>query len=179
MPSFHHCGSRPRTETPFPLSRRPPLTPLHSPGQPLIWLLSVWSIHPVEYYLLINRNETLRHATMWLLLLLLFLAQSCLTLCEPLDCSPPGSSVHGILQARMLGWAAIPRQRIFPTHGRTCFSCIAGGFFTAEPTTMSMKRECHFAHRKKPDSKGHISPNSIYIKYQNRQVLLLSFKFFM
>ena len=34
--------------------------------------------------------------------------QSCLTLCNPTDCSPPGSSVHGILQARILEWRAIP-----------------------------------------------------------------------
>ena len=36
------------------------------------------------------------------------IAQSCLTLCDPLDCSPPGSSVHGILQARILAWVAMP-----------------------------------------------------------------------
>ena len=34
-----------------------------------------------------------------------------LTLCSSMDCSPPGSSVHGILQARMLGWAAMPSSR--------------------------------------------------------------------
>ena len=34
-------------------------------------------------------------------------AQSCLTLCDPKDCSPPGSFVHGILQARILEWVAI------------------------------------------------------------------------
>ena len=34
-------------------------------------------------------------------------AQLCLTLCDPMDCSPPGSSVHGIFQARALEWAAI------------------------------------------------------------------------
>ena len=33
-------------------------------------------------------------------------AQSCLTLCNPMDCSPPDSSVHGILQARILEWVA-------------------------------------------------------------------------
>ena len=33
--------------------------------------------------------------------------QSCPTLCDPMDCSPSGSSVHGILQARILEWAAI------------------------------------------------------------------------
>ena len=35
-------------------------------------------------------------------------AQSCPTLYNPMDCSPPGSSVHGILQARILEWIAIP-----------------------------------------------------------------------
>ena len=35
----------------------------------------------------------------------------CLTLCEPMDCSPPGSSVRGILQARILEWVAIPFSR--------------------------------------------------------------------
>ena len=34
-------------------------------------------------------------------------AQSCLTLCNPMDCSLPGSSLHGILQARILEWIAI------------------------------------------------------------------------
>ena len=33
--------------------------------------------------------------------------QSCPTLCDPMDCSPPGSSVHGISQARVLEWGAI------------------------------------------------------------------------
>ena len=34
-------------------------------------------------------------------------AQSCPTLCDPMECSPPGSSVHGIFQARVLEWGAI------------------------------------------------------------------------
>ena len=46
----------------------------------------------------------------------------CLTLCDPMDCSPPCSSVHGILQARILEWVAIPTlQGIFLVHGlNTC-----------------------------------------------------------
>ena len=35
----------------------------------------------------------------------------CLTLCDPMDCSPPGSSVHGISQARIMGWVAISFSR--------------------------------------------------------------------
>ena len=47
------------------------------------------------------------------------MVQSCLTLWDPMDCSPPGSSVHGILQARVLEWVATPisHQEIFPTQG--------------------------------------------------------------
>ena len=37
--------------------------------------------------------------------------QSCLTLCDAMDCRSPGSSVHGILQARILEWVAIPFSR--------------------------------------------------------------------
>ena len=39
------------------------------------------------------------------------LLQPCLTLCDPMDCSPPGSSVLGILQARILEWVAMPSSR--------------------------------------------------------------------
>ena len=39
-------------------------------------------------------------------------AQSCLTLCDPMDCSPPGSPVHGIFQARILEWVPFPSPGI-------------------------------------------------------------------
>ena len=54
-------------------------------------------------------------------------AQSCLTLCDPMDCSLPSSSVHGIVQARILEWVAISFSRgsSWPTDG-TCISCIDG-----------------------------------------------------
>ena len=46
------------------------------------------------------------------------LLQSCLTFCDPMGCSPTGSSVHGVLQARVVEWGAIfPLQGIFPTQG--------------------------------------------------------------
>ena len=41
----------------------------------------------------------------------MLVTQSCLTLCDPMDCSPPGSSVHGILQARIVEWVAISFPR--------------------------------------------------------------------
>ena len=63
--------------------------------------------------------------------------QSCLTLCDPMDCSPSGSSVHGILQARILEWVAISYSRgsSWPRDWTqvSCGSCTAGGFFTTEP----------------------------------------------
>ena len=40
--------------------------------------------------------------------------QLCLTLCDPIDCSPPGSSVHGILQAKILEWVAMLSSRGSP-----------------------------------------------------------------
>ena len=57
-------------------------------------------------------------------------AQSCLTLCDPMDCSPPGSSVHGISQARILEWVVLPFIR-GPSQCRdqTQVSHIADGFF--------------------------------------------------
>ena len=44
--------------------------------------------------------------------------QSCLTLCNPMNCSLPGSSVHGIFQARMLEWAAIAFSIVLSTSGK-------------------------------------------------------------
>jgi len=58
-------------------------------------------------------------------------AQSCLTLCNPMDCSLPGSSVYEILQARILEWVVVPFSgRSSQTRNQTQVSHIAGGFFT-------------------------------------------------
>ena len=51
--------------------------------------------------------------------------QSYLTLCDPMDHSPPGSSVHGILKAGILEWVVMP-SRMSPA--------LAGGFFTTDTT---------------------------------------------
>ena len=64
--------------------------------------------------------------------------QSCLTLCNPRACSPPGSSVLGILQARILEWVAMPSSRgsSRPRDGTPSLTSptLAGGFFTASAT---------------------------------------------
>ena len=53
-------------------------------------------------------------------------AQSCLTLCDPMECSPPGSSVHGILQARTLERVAMPSSRgSSRVRDRTCMSRVS------------------------------------------------------
>ena len=68
---------------------------------------------------------------------LCLVAKSCLTLCDPTDCGPPGSSVHGILQARILEWVAVcpskassqPKEPASPMS-----PSLAGGFFTISAT---------------------------------------------
>ena len=57
-------------------------------------------------------------------------AHSCLTLGDPMDCSPPGSSVHGILQERILEWVAISFSRgSSQPRDRTWVSCTVGRRF--------------------------------------------------
>ena len=61
-----------------------------------------------------------------------------------MDCSPPGSSVHGISQARILEWVATPFSRgsSWPSD-QIQVSCIAGGFFTTEPPGMPKTVWCY------------------------------------
>ena len=71
-------------------------------------------------------------------LVLLFVAVQLLNpvllFCDSMDCSPPGSSVRGISQAKILEWVAISFSRgSFQPRDQTCVSCLAGRFFTTEP----------------------------------------------
>ena len=82
-------------------------------------------------------------------------AQSCLTLCSPMDCSLTGSFVHGILQTRILEWVTISSSR-GSSQARdwtciSCPSCIAGGLFTTEPSRKPQTRACTVIN--------HIAPN--------------------
>ena len=66
---------------------------------------------------------------------LVLATQSCLTLCNPMECSPPGSSVHGIFQARILEWVAISFSRgsVLPRN-QTQVSRLACRFFSVLAT---------------------------------------------
>ena len=58
------------------------------------------------------------------------IAQSCPSLCDPMYCSPPGSSIHGIFQTRVLEWVAISFSRLSSwPRDQTWVSCIAGKCF--------------------------------------------------
>jgi len=71
--------------------------------------------------------------------MLCFVTQSCSTPRDPTDCSPLSSSVHGILQARILEWVAMPSSReSSQSRNRTQVSCIAGGFFTISAKNMGV-----------------------------------------
>ena len=80
---------------------------------------------PPRSFLVRKVSLTLRMRSMWSYCCYL-VAKSCLTLCSPMGCSPPGSSVHGISQARILEWAAISSSReSSQLRDGTCVSCIS------------------------------------------------------
>ena len=71
----------------------------------------------------------------------------CLTLCDPMDCSPPGSSVHGDSQARTLEWAARPSSRGSPQpRDQTQVSYIAGRLFTNWATRKQLTQMANGFH---------------------------------
>ena len=71
---------------------------------------------------------------------IVLVTESCTTLCDPMDCSLPGFSVCGILQARILEWVAISFSRgSSQSRDRTQVSCTAGRFFTIRATTYTCK----------------------------------------
>ena len=87
------------------LQECPPSCRCATSGQPLLGLPSIGFASPEKQG---SKSSLFRK----------LVVQSCLTLCNPMGCGPPGSSVHGSLQARILEWVAISSSRgIFPTQG--------------------------------------------------------------
>ena len=88
--------------------------------------------------------------------------QSCLTLCAPMDCSPPGSSVHGILQARILEWVTVPFSRwIFLSQG-------------SNPGLLHYRQIlCHLSHQRSSLDSKHPPEFLCLAESQNPTFLLL------
>ena len=69
----------------------------------------------------------------FLLCVRVLVAQSCLTLCDPMDYNPPGSSVHGISQATILEWVLFPSPGELPYPWvESASPALAGRFFTTK-----------------------------------------------
>ena len=96
----------------------PPNHPTYRSGLVNLWRLFVFPAYSRMAFFFLFQE-------VWLV------AKLCLTLCDPMDCSPTGSSVCGISQARMLEWVAMPSFRgSSQLRDQTQVSCIAGRFFT-------------------------------------------------
>ena len=103
------------------------------------------------------------------------LVQSCLTLCNPMDCSPPGSSVHGVFQARILEWVAISSSRgSSQPRDQTC-----GHIFEGNPVDEGTTRsdtDIPMHRLEKPADSTHSSKYGLSPREQlERQVKLHSF----
>ena len=139
-PSSPPSPSNPTHQAPlsWPLSDfihwPPSLLPLPTSDWPpsCWWPLEAWwsqeDKHSADFSFLAHQAEQ-SHACS--------VTKSCPTLCDPMVCSPPGSCVCGILQAKILEWVAISscRESSRP-RDRTCtsyVSCIEGVFFTTAP----------------------------------------------
>ena len=126
----------------------PPGKPICKGNLPLwtqrVWITAIWwrqgqisnsltnaSPHVLWQVIMMNctySNYALRKSESEVKMLV---AQLCLILCDCMDCSQPGFSVHGILQARILEWIAIPFSRgTSPPRDRNLDFLISGRFFT-------------------------------------------------
>ena len=91
--------------------------------------------------------------------IVILVTQSCLTLCDPMDCSLPGSSVLGIFQARILEWVAIPFSRgSSQPRNQTQVSHTAGRLFTVWATrdqlpVFMMPATTILKHKKEKDTR--------------------------
>ena len=102
-------------------------------------------------------------------------AKSCLSLCDPMGCSQPGSSVHGILQARILEWAAVSfsrgSSRPRDWTSVSCIGCIGRQtpYRWATREAQQMKHSCGFKTKviTPPMSQSEINDTRVIFKYAN------------
>ena len=82
----------------------------------------------------------------------MLVSQLCLTHCDPMDCNPPGSSVHGILQATILEWVAMPFSIIIK----------AVGTWACSNTKTSRKGDSDERRREKTPPHSHVPPHTAF-----------------
>ena len=108
--------------------------PFFSDSLPMWVITEYWVEFPATQLVLVNYLFYILNLNWKYVLKQILLLLSCFNLvrlCGPMDCSRPGSSVHGILQARILKWVAMPSSKSSSQpKDRTQISCIAGRFFT-------------------------------------------------
>ena len=105
--SFSRASSRPRDRT--PTRQADSFT-----AEPLCTFLRQKAIAHCAAIIILHTLRNQKKCVIHFIVIFVLCAkllQSCLTLCSPSNCSLPGSSVHGILQARTLDWVAIPLSR--------------------------------------------------------------------
>ena len=111
--------------------------PHYQPSSPEQYICYSSSLH---WYAVIIQSPQFIHLVLYSLCFCL-VAKLCPTLCNPVDCNPPDSSVHGISQARTLEWVAMPFSRASSQpRDQTQVSCIAGRFLT----TWTTSKPCTF-----------------------------------
>ena len=112
---------------------------------------------------MLSQMDPLRTASLWVMGMVTWrdvcvCAHSCSTLCYTMDCSPPGSSVHGILQARTPEWVAMPSsRRSSPPRQQTRISCL---------DSLSLG---------KPNTKG-AGPSDLLLLNRNIRLMILEYK---
>ena len=110
-------------------------TQIH-PAHNLKKYISVWNI--LLYHTVYMQYDRLIY-TLLRGVVLYLVAQSCPTLGDPTDCSPPGSAIHGILQTRILEWIAMSSSRgSSRSRHQTQVYCFAGGFLTIWATRYAL-----------------------------------------
>ena len=96
----------------------------------LVLMASLWESHIALMHLI---SQNVPWGPIWVQRVNVKVTQLCPTLWDPVNCSPPGSSVHGILQAGMLEWVAMPFQGVSQPQDQTRVSCFVVRLLLSEP----------------------------------------------
>ena len=109
-----------------------------------LWLSQDWTWDPLLQCLyrtnISSNNKIQRNYKRLKITVYVLVAQSCPTHCDPIDCSPPGSSVHGIPQERILEWLPFPSPGDLPDSGiKSGSPTLQADYLPSEPPEKPMK----------------------------------------